>query len=118
MKFRRYIDFVILACCLVIAFNIHPSEIVNDNTPSEKHSMIYIFHDYEWNEYVMNDHVHWAPSTWDYLFDDEIPDNLKWEEKEFTDSVSLGDFVNSQEWESLNEEIVNQNKKRNTMPIT
>ena len=35
--------------------------------------------------------------------------NLKWEEKEFTDSVSLGDFVNSQEWESLNEEIVNQN---------
>ncbi len=113
MRFRHYIDFVILICCCIIAFNIHPTNTVKDEaTTINKSTMIYVFHDYEWNEYVMNDHVHWAPSTWDYLFDDEIPDNLKWEEKEFTDSVSLGDFVNSQEWESLNEEIVNQNTEQ------
>ena len=93
MKFRRYIDFVILACCLVIAFNIHPSEIVNDNTPSEKHSMIYIFHDYEWNEYIMNDKIHWASSSRDYLFDDEVPNDLKWEDEKITGSVSLGDLI-------------------------
>lgn len=110
IKFRHYIDFVILICCGIIAFNIHPSNTVEDgDNTANKSTMVYIFHDYEWNEYVMNDHTHGAANTWDYLFDDEVPDNLKWEEKEFSDSVSLGDFTDSQWWESLDEGILNQN---------
>ncbi len=100
MKFRRYIDFVILACCLVIAFNIHPSKVVNDNTSSEKHSMIYIFHDYAWNEYIMNDKIHWASSSWDYLFNDEVPDDLKWDDEKATGSVSLGDLLDNEDLNS------------------
>ena len=100
MKFRRYIDFVILACCLIIAVNIHPSKMTDGNTSSEKRSMIYIFHDYEWNEYIMNDKIHWASSSWDYLFNDEVPDDLKWDDEKITGSVSLGDLVatNTKEW--------------------
>ena len=86
-KIRFYVDFIILACCFIIAVNIHPSNISNKigdnnlNKSSENIEMIYIFHDYEWNEYIMNDTIHWASNSWDYLFDDEIPNDLKWEEK-------------------------------------
>ena len=58
MKFRNYIDFVILACCGIIAFNVHPSNLIygddnsSNNNKTEKTRMIYVFHDYEWNEYV------------------------------------------------------------------
>lgn len=100
MKVRRYIDFVILACCLVIAFNIHPSKIASDNASSEKHSMIYIFHDYEWNEYIMNDKIHWASSSWDYLFNDEVPSDLKWDDEKITGSVSLGNLIDSEKSDS------------------
>ncbi len=102
MKFRHYIDFIILICCCIIAFNIHPSNITEDeNTSSNESTMVYIFHDYEWNEYIMNDHIHGAPNSWDYLFENEVPDDLKWDEKEFTDSVSLWDLIDSQESESF-----------------
>ena len=107
MKFRRYIDFVILACCLVIAFNIHPSKIVDSNVKTEKHSMIYIFHDYEWNEYIMNDKIHWAPDSRDYLFDDEVPNGLKWENEKITWSVSL--------WDLTNDESSNSNTEDNSI---
>ena len=96
-KFRSYIDFVILACCFVIALNIHPNTTNNENNPSEIHTMTYIFHDYEWNEHIMNDHAHGASNTRDYLFEDEVPEELKWEEKEIKDSISLGDLINNQE---------------------
>ena len=100
-KFRGYIDFVILACCFVIALNIHPNTTNNENNPSEMHIMTYIFHDYEWNEYVMNDHAHGVSNTRDYLFEDEVPEDLKWEEMEeemeFKDSISLGDLINNQQ---------------------
>ena len=39
-----------MACCLIIAFNIHPSNISDDNNEIEQTKMIYIFHDYEGNE--------------------------------------------------------------------
>ncbi len=111
MKFRRYIDFIILICCCIVAFNIHPSNITeNEDTSSNKSTMIYIFHDYKWNEYIMNDHVHGAPSSWDYLFEDEVPNDLKWDENEFTDSVSLGDFSDSEEWESITGEVIDNYK--------
>ena len=98
-KFKHYIDFVILACCFIIAINIHPSSnnVKDENNPSETHTMIYIFHDYEWNEYIMNDHTHGASNYRDYLFEDDVPDELKWEEKEFKDSVSLSDLTDNQQ---------------------
>ncbi len=106
IKFRHYIDFIILICCCIIAFNIHPSNVTKDkNISSDKSTMIYVFHDYKWNEYIMNDHLHWAPSSWDYLFDDEVPNDLKWQD-EFTDSVSIGDLIGSQEWESFTGKII------------
>lgn len=96
-NFKYYIDLVILACCCIIAINIHPSNNEdNFNQPnpssevSEKSKMIYIFHDYDWNEYTMNDNIHGAADSFDYLFDDEIPSDLKWEE--YVKSVSLSGF--------------------------
>lgn len=97
LKFRYYLDFIILVCCTIIAFNIHPSNITNNkNTLSDKPIMTYIFHDYEWNEYIMNDKTHGAPSSRDYLFNEEIPNDLKWDEKEYVDSVSIGDLMNNE----------------------
>ena len=105
IRFRHYIDFVILACCAIIAFNIHPSGAAKDeNVSLYKPVMIYVFHDYDWNEYIMNDKIHWAPSSWDYLFNDEVPDGVKWDEIEFTDSTSLWGTTNNQESGSVNEE--------------
>jgi hypothetical protein len=40
----------------------------------------------------MNDTLHGAADSWDYLFEDEVPSDLKWEQKEFTDSVSLSNI--------------------------
>lgn len=104
MKFRNYIDFVILACCGIIAFNVHPSNLIygddnsSNNNKTEKTRMIYVFHDYEWNEYIMNDKIHWSSNSWDYLFDDDIPENLKWEDAKITWSVSLSQTM----WGSSN----------------
>lgn len=105
MKFRHYLDFIILICCTIIAFNIHPSNTVNNkDNSSDKHIMTYVFHDYEWNEYIMNDKIHGAPSSWDYLFNDEIPDDLKWDEKEYVDSVSIGDLMENEELDNIKQE--------------
>ena len=93
-KVRHYIDFVILACCLVVTFNIHPvNENASDDNSVEKQKMIYIFHDYAGNEYIMNDMLHGSADSRDYLFDDDVPSDLKWDEKEFTDSVSLSNVA-------------------------
>lgn len=89
-KVRHYIDFVILVCCLVVTFNIHPTNNnINTDNSTDKQKMLYIFHDYAGNEYILNDTLHWSADSWDYLFEDEVPSDLKWEEKVFTDSVSL-----------------------------
>lgn len=79
IKFKHYIYFLIFLCCGIIAFNLNPSNNEkNNNAYSNKQTMTYIFHDYAWNEYIMNDKVHGAPNSWDYLFNDEVPNDLKW----------------------------------------
>ena len=102
-KFRQYIDFVILGCCLIVAFNIRTSSqttiITGNNNPSST-KMIYIFHDYEWNEYIMNDNIHWSADSWDYLFDDEVPNDIKWDEKKVSGSVSIWDLIKESENQS------------------
>ena len=90
-KLRYYIDFWILACCLIVVFNIHPTKnFNNDSDTEEKQKMIYIFHDFDWNQYILNDDIHGSANSLDYLFDKEIPNSIKWEESTtYTDSVSL-----------------------------
>ena len=101
-KVRHYIDFVILVCCLVVTFNIHPtSNNINDDSP-EKQTMLYIFHDYLGNEYILNDTLHGSADSWDYLFEDEVPSDLKWEEKDSTNSVSLIDITPNDNQEGKN----------------
>lgn len=120
-KIRVYIVSVILICCSVIAFNIHPTN-TELNTVSENQKMIFIFHDYEWNEYILNDTIHWSAGSWDYLFDEEVPDSIKWDEwaKEpvYTDSVSLSNnwkdnnqhgSVNENSWDIKNNQISIEN---------
>ena len=123
VKIRRYIDFVILVCCLIVAFNIHPTNTTDDkNITTEKHTMTYIFHDYKWNEYKMNDNLHWSSSSWDYLFEEDVPSEVKWE-KEFTDSVSLWDLIsndpeyNDKEW-SDNEWNSSNSVKNNQVSLS
>jgi len=88
------IDFVIFICCLIITFNIRPisntQKNVEDNNISEKSKMIYVFHDYYWNKYILNDMAHGAASDWSYLFEDEVPEDFKWNnDNSSANSVSL-----------------------------
>lgn len=99
MKFRNYIDFIILVCCGIVAFNIHPSSVIygdDDSIKVEKSKMIYVFHDYEWNEYVMNDNVHWSSSSWEYLLDEDVPSDLKWEEKQLNNDAKNDNIKDNQ----------------------
>ena len=67
--------------------------------------MIYVFHDYEWNEFILNDNIHGAADSWDYLFDDEVPSQIKWEDNKATNSASLADLA----WDKTNQ----QNEENN-----
>ena len=113
IKFKYYINFIIILCCGIIAFNINPSNNEkNNHAYSNKQTMTYIFHDYAWNEYIMNDKIHWASSSCDYLFDSEVPNDIKWDEWKFTDSVSLGDITwntneNNSNWTKDNQISIN-----------
>ena len=112
-RFRFYIDLAILACCGIVAWNINPyhnSQINESN--NEKPSMLYIFHDYEWNHYILNETAHWAASSWEYLFNDNIPNEVKWEEKndQNTGSVSLWDV-------SDNSNMVNEENQLGNIQI-
>lgn len=102
-KIRKYIDFVILWCCLIIAFNIHPNKISENSISQNESKMIFIFHDYEWNEYIMNENIHGASNYWDYLFEDEIPNDLKWDEVEISESVSLKDLIDDNNSDEISE---------------
>ena len=128
-KARFYIDFVIFVCCLVITFNIHPTNIKNNTDTAEKTKMIYIFHDYEWNEFVLNDTVHWSANSWDYLFEDNIPESIKWESENSVsiwgkdqetnnnvkdNQVSIDDMINDL-W--INEPDLDKNSNDNTVVI-
>ena len=110
-RFRHYMDFIILVCCLIIAFNIHPLDTTNDTNNSdsneylEKSEMTYIFHDYEWNEYIMNENTHWTSNSWDYLFEDEIPNDLKSENIKII--VSMDNNTNEEIWNNNWESVKN-----------
>ena len=93
MRFRQYIDLMILICCLIITINIHPNKTIEEEiSSSDESKMIYVFHDYEWNKYIMNENIHGSTDSRDYLFNDEIPNDLKWDEQEYVDWVSMGDL--------------------------
>ena len=103
IKLRQYIDFLILTCCLVVVFNIHPNQSTINNNTTNQPSMIYIFHDYEWNQYILNDTIHGSANSWDYLFDDEVPNPIKAGDN-ITNSVSLANLSGdseSKDWDTL-----------------
>lgn len=121
-KIRCYIDFVILACCLVIVFNIHP--ITNIDNNSERTTMKYVFHDYDGNTYVLNDTVHGTTVSLDYLFKDEVPDSVKDWKKSWQWTVSLADATKNKDSKQGNENVqkdnntqVNENVKDNQVSI-
>ena len=107
-KSRFYIDVFISICCLIIAFNIHPNK-YSDTSDTETNKMTYIFHDYEWNKYILNDTIHWAADSMDYLFNKEVPENIQWN---YTDSVSLwwnkseNSWTNNQDEENIKDNQV------------
>jgi len=109
-KIRCYIDFVILACCMVIAFNIS-SNINVENDIQEKTTMKYVFHDYDGNTYVLNDTVHGTTRSLDYLFKDEVPDSIKDGTKNWQWSASLADATKNKEMTPDNENTVAENNE-------
>ena len=104
-KVKHYIDFLILTCCLVVIFNIHPSKNIIDDSTTNESKMLYIFHDYEGNQYILNDTTHGSASSRDYLFDDEVPSLVK--AGDATDSVSLANI----DWNSKTTEWIIVNDK-------
>ena len=69
-----YIDFSILICCLVVIFNIYTHYSYLTNSPKD---ILYIFHDYEWNQYVLNDTYHGSADDFSFLMDTTIPESIK-----------------------------------------
>ena len=110
-KLRHYIDLIIVVCCLVITFNIHPNN--STDQVAEKSKMLYIFHDYEWNEYILNDTIHWAADSWAYLFDDEVPSDIKWDEST-ENSASLAELTNAQDQSEKQDTETKTNENINT----
>jgi len=115
-KLRCYIDFIILICCLIVTFNIRQNTNNESNTADGK--MIYIFHDYNWNEYILNDEtIHWTTVSLDYLFDDEVPDSIKagdnmkysvslWDTNSKTNSEGTDNNKNDKESDALKDNQV------------
>lgn len=108
-KIRCYIDCVILACCMIIAFNIS-SNINVENDIQETTTMKYVFHDYDGNAYILNDDtVHGTTRSLDYLFKDEVPDSVKDDTKSWQWSASLANATNNQGTKQENENIQENN---------
>ena len=108
-KIRCYIDCVILACCMIIAFNIS-SNINVENDIQETTTMKYVFHDYDGNAYILNDDtVHGTTRSLDYLFKDEVPDSVKDGTKSWQWSASLANATNNQGTKQENENIQENN---------
>jgi len=71
----KYIYLIILSCCLTVVNNLHPYE--EPIIENEKSEMIYIFHDYAGNQYILNNSAHWSASSREYLFNEEVPEEFK-----------------------------------------
>ena len=63
--------------------------------------MIYIFHDYAGNQYILNESAHGSASSREYLFNEDIPEEIKSDDK--TPQVDL-----SKEAEVLGDDSNNQ----------
>ena len=87
-KTKHYIILWIIACCLTIWLNIHPN---NKDSSLSSQEMIYVFHDYARNPYILNNSSHWSADEFNYLFNDTIPEDLKWEDY-YSNTVSLKDL--------------------------
>ncbi len=98
----KYIYLVILSCCLIVVNNLHPYEESQlDNWQNLKPEMIYIFHDYAGNQYILNESAHGSASSREYLFNEDIPEEIKSDDK--TPQVDL-----SKEAEVLGDDSNNQ----------
>lgn len=92
-KIRIYIDFSILICCLVMAFNIY-SQYYYPTEPSK--DIVYIFHDYEWNEYILNKIYHGSADDFSFLADTTTPETIKSDSYlHWAGSASLADIVDN-----------------------
>lgn len=74
---KHYIILWIITCCLIVSFNLHPN---NKLTSSNNNEMIYVFHDYERNSYILNNSFHGSAEDLEYLFNDSTPKTIKWED--------------------------------------
>ena len=105
-KLKNYIIFWILTCCSIIIFNIHPTETTNNsNIIKDSKEIIYVFHDYLWNEYILNNESHWSSDSLDFLFNRDVPDQIKWDiNQHHSSEVSLANkWENGSNWEFNNE---------------
>lgn len=89
-KTKHYIILWIMACCLIISLNIHPTN--KESISNNNSKMIYVFHDYENNQYILNNESHGSAENLDFLFDDTIPNNIKWKDNSTTNTESLQDW--------------------------
>lgn len=116
-KYRLYLDAIILICGIFIVSNIHPynpNKNLNTNWVT-KSEMTYIFHDYEWNQYILNNYGHGSSDSRDYLFDDSVPETLQNEditEIDLWNELSAQDDHNTSNMNDKNqvsyEDIVNE----------
>ena len=115
-KFKSYIYLTILLSCLIVIFNININTNMDVSDDSEKSVMKYIFHDYDWNIYVLNDETHGTSVSLGYLINDDIPDSLKDDENEVW-SVSLSGVNVSQENNLWNEVSIENDVKDNQVSV-
>jgi len=112
-KVKNYIIFWILACCSIIIFNIHPTKVSNNSdSATEDKKIIYIFHDYSGNEYILNEASHWSSDYLDFLFDREVPDSIKWENNQhYSSEVSLANKWKNKdkEWDIKDNQVSIEN---------
>lgn len=102
-KTKQYILLWIIACCLAIGLNIHPQ-----NSSLNTDEMIYVFHDYERNIYILNDTTHWSADNINYLFNDNIPEELKWRHNTNTTSTNDSEINDTNDNQITIEEIMNE----------
>lgn len=106
-NFKYYISIAVFVCCLIIGKNMLTNTNLPENQENQNFEMTYIFHDYQWNQYILNDKQHGAADSYEYLFDSEVPEEVK----HMTNSVSLADRdVESTQQDNENTVIININE--------
>lgn len=131
-KIRNYIYLWIFFSCSIIISNIHTkqSKIYNNNNEisisnSYQNELTYIFHDFYWNEFILNEWWHWSAIDLSFLLNEEIPEWIKEEDNNKTSSettnnnpIKTWDF--SIDLSNINIEEsykINENKTDNSITI-